>query len=291
MATEPSTGLQGPSGHITGNSSAALVTTASPTTDSIGEDTDGYMMVIQAYASENSENINPAPPQTPRRDPQAQDSPTSPTSPTPELSDPEYPDPGSDTGGTFLLLTAPHTPAPNPARLFTSSPLSPCGSRRALQRLTPRVAPPSHSPSGNKLAHQSKPSHYSKLRSKLRKDRERELVSQKGVMGKSKLEDKRIRERMINSLRKNMTVPDETRAAIKALIKSLPAMPRRDWAERLEKFTFMDFCEIWRFQYLEPEELIQLKNWENTGMDDKDAICYAIGYLRQQVGLPAGGKG
>ncbi|EWC47525.1 hypothetical protein DRE_00493 [Drechslerella stenobrocha 248] len=215
-----------------------------------------------------------------------QDSPTSPVSPPPELGDPE--DAGGDDGAFFSSPRLPPTPNLTPQ---TSSPLSPTGSRRALQPVSPRVPPPTPpSPTGNKHAHQSKPQHYSKLRSKLRKDRERELLSQKGSMGKSKLEDKLIRDRMVHSLRKNLKIPNQIRAAIRALIER--AAQKGDvWRAKIGRYSFMDFCEMWRFQYLEPAELIQIKGWEGTVLEDPDIIRYVISYCRQEVGLPQGGTG
>ncbi|KAK6354509.1 hypothetical protein TWF696_003652 [Orbilia brochopaga] len=265
---------------------------------SIEDGAGGFVMVeLEADPSEGSENIDPALLRTPPPGAPAQDSPTSPNSSPPEPSDPEVFDSDLDVDENNPSSLPPRPATPTPSRLYTSSPLSPYGSRRALQLLTPQpVAPLSPtSPSGNKNAHQSNPNHYPKLRSKLRKDRERELLTQKGVMGKNKLEDRRIRERMITSLRKNLsqTIQPETRAAIKSLMQLVTMSKDRDpaWAARLEKFDWLDYCEMWRFQYLEIEELIQLKGWENTDMADPPAIHYAINYLRQQTGTPAGGKG
>ncbi|EPS46004.1 hypothetical protein H072_41 [Dactylellina haptotyla CBS 200.50] len=214
----------------------------------------------------------------------------SPTSPPLGLSDTKEEDEDDEENLVIITLPPPARPeTPNPNnQLATSSPLSPSGSRRALQsRTPPRIEPPltPQTPTGNKQAHSSNPHRYNKLRSKLRKDRERELMSQKGSMGTNKLEDLRIRERMVKQLRKNIRVPDEVRDAIKKLIKALPEMEDQTWRNRLEKFSFLDFCEMWRFQYLEPDEFIHIQGWDNTTLDDSGAVRYVIGICRQEAGL------
>ncbi|KAJ6261617.1 hypothetical protein Dda_4287 [Drechslerella dactyloides] len=290
MDKEASVSLPDAFEHVSEDESLLLEAVTDDMSDSMDETNDGYVMV-EAHPPESSGNASPGPPRTPIPNAMNQDSPTSPTSPPPELCDPEYLD--DDAYDENIFLSPPPRPStPTPSIIFTSSPLSPIGSRRALQIMTPRTSPPSpSSPVGDKQAHQSNPNHYPKLRSKLRKDRERELMNQKGVMGKNKLEDKRIRERMVHSLRKNLKVPAEIRAAIKALMRQIGTSEDPAWSSRLEKYSYMDFCEMWRFQYLEADELAQIKNWENSTLDDPAAIRYVISYCRHEVGLPPGGKG
>ncbi|KAF3908001.1 hypothetical protein ABW20_dc0110207 [Dactylellina cionopaga] len=170
------------------------------TDDDLMEEDEAGCDIIDSYACETPSKQSAS--DISLVDSLSQDSPTSPTSPPLDFSDPEE----DFEDDRCSPPVRPETPTPPPI-LVTSSPLSPTGSRRALQCLTPKgESQPSvpQTPTGNKRAHQSKIQHYSKLRSKLRKDRERELMSQKGVMGKNRLEDRRIRERMVKQLRKNL---------------------------------------------------------------------------------------
>ncbi|KAK6525123.1 hypothetical protein TWF694_005269 [Orbilia ellipsospora] len=228
-------------------------------------------------------------------DSQVQQSPTSPKSPPVTFGDPEYEGELKNDDAeaiSFSPLSRPVTPTPPMPQFVASSPLSPDGSLRALQSSTPRSEPPTPSPpTGQKTAYTSSPKHYSKLRSKLRRDRERELANQKGVMGKSKLEDHHIRERMIKSLRKNMAIPEDVRGALTRLSCALNTDQDHAWRIRTSKYTFLDYCEMWRFQYLEIEEFIHLEGWDNTELDDAAAIRYVISYCRREAGMPQGAGG
>ncbi|KAF3919252.1 hypothetical protein AA313_de0209377 [Arthrobotrys entomopaga] len=228
-------------------------------------------------------------------DSQVQESPTSPKSPPTTFGDPEYEGEFKDDDAEAMLfspLTRPVTPTPSMPQFVASSPLSPGGSLRAVQSSTPRSDPPTATPpTGCKKAYVSSPKHYSKLRSKLRRDRDRELANQKGVMGKSKLEDHRIRERMIKSLRTKLAIPDEVRNALTRLSYTMSTDQDHAWSRRLLKYTISDYCEMWRFQYLETEEFVHLQGWENTAKDDPTAIRYVIGYCRQEAGMPQGAGG
>ncbi|KAF3937144.1 hypothetical protein ABW19_dt0207783 [Dactylella cylindrospora] len=187
----------------------------------------------------------------------------------------------------------PSTP-PSPITYMASSPLSPTNARRALQAFRPskKPNPPSPpSPTGSKRAHQSNPNNYSKLKSKLRKDRERDLLMQKGTMGKTKLEDLRIRERMVRQLQRNMRVPDEIREIAKRFIAEVAEIKDTAHRGRYEKFSYMDILEMWKFQYMGVQDFIHYKGWENSRFNEPAVIRQIIEYCRGSAGMPPGGAG
>ncbi|KAK6514695.1 hypothetical protein TWF281_004892 [Arthrobotrys megalospora] len=235
--------------------------------------------------------------------PGIQESPTSPTSPPPEFYDPEYSenpdeeeeDDDDDDEDDYDIVHSPPTTPTNPTRkkVIGPSPLTPFGfRRRAHQALTPRTSP-SKSPTSNKLAHKSSPQRYPKLRSKLRKDREREMAHQRSKMTRTKLEDMRLREKLFHQLREKMVIPTPVLDCLKKLVKNLFRMRNIGIRTRIEQYSFVELCDIWRFQNLDTNEFIYHEGWTNTRLDDPEIIRYIITLCRGAAGLPqaAGGGG
>ncbi|KAK6361009.1 hypothetical protein TWF730_007124 [Orbilia blumenaviensis] len=95
-------------------------------------------------------------------------------------------------------------------------------------------------------------------------------------MTQSRLKDMDLRGTLFHQLREHMRVPVTVVERYKDLTRNPREVRNLETRERMGHFSFVDMCDIWRFQNLDPREYIFLQNWENTARDDPDMIRYII---------------
>ncbi|KAK6330078.1 hypothetical protein TWF718_003506 [Orbilia javanica] len=164
------------------------------------------------------------------------------------------------------------------------SPLAPVGARRAYQPRYPAILP-SQLSTIQKLAHRSKPEHYSRLNAKIRKAYESRVAPRASRLTRNRREDIRSRERLFRQLRQHMAVPNSVAKCFKRLVKKLWQIHNPLMRQRLEQYSFVDMCDIFKFQHLKPQEYIFHLGWKGTPLDEPEIIQYLALIGKHAAGL------